>query len=395
MSVDLGALDPHGEEFVRDRDTLFDRLRREQPVAHSTAYGGFWILSRYADVRRALEDHATFSSAYPGRIAVPPTETGRVPLAPLEVDPPRHTSQLSLVAPWFGSRAVDPLVESLRAEVNALLVPLRAQGRLEAVAELALPVVSLALALHLRLPREDAHRWISWTDRIFATRVARPDLAREAALELHAYVAGLLQERRDQPRDDVFTALATGHVDGAPMPEQEAVGFGTNLLLAGRDATVDGIVNALVHLAQHPEQQEQLRARPDAVPRAVEELLRAYSPIHQLGRVTTCPVRIGDVDVPAGDSVAVCYGSANRDETVFPDAELVDLDRRGNRHLAFGAGVHRCLGAQLARLVLTVTLEQVLLRLPPLRLDPDRLPQPKPNGDTRGWLHAELVRASD
>jgi cytochrome P450 len=384
-------VDPHSREFVEQRDALFARLRQEEPVAHSAACGGFWMVTRYDDARRVLEDHGTFSSAFPGRIAVPPTDTSRPPLAPIEVDPPRHSALISLVAHRFGSRAVARTAGPLREEVRRLLAPLAGRDDVEVVAELALPVVSVALALHLDLPLSDADRWIDWAHRIFATRASEPELAQQAGIELAVYVAGLLEERRREPRDDAFTDLATGLVEGAPMTDEEAIGYGIMLLLAGRDASVDALATSLVHLAQHPQDQRRLREAPQDLPRAVEELLRLYTPIGHLARVTTREVQLGDVLLPPDSTVAVVYGSANRDEAVFADADRADLQRRRNSHLAFGAGVHRCLGAQLARGILVTTLQEVLAALPALRPDPERPPVDKLNGDTRGYVSAHLL----
>ena len=380
-------LDPHSADFVAHRDAVCESLRAQEVLAWSTAHGGFAVAARYDDVRRVLLDPQTFSSGVPGRVAVPPTDGDGPPLAPIEVDPPRHDQQVALVSRWFARSAVAVHEPGVRATAATLL---QGRERVEVVADLALPLVSDALARVLGLPLDDADRWVAWAHRIFATRVSAPDLAAPARRELGAYVAGLLDERRARPRDDVFTDLAVGHVDGAPLTQDEAQGFGVNLLLAGRDATVDGLTTALVHLARTPPDQERLRADRSLVPRAVDELLRVFTPIGNLGRVTTCPVELGGRRLPAGASVAVLYGSANRDEAVFPGADRVDLDRRGSSSLAFGLGVHRCLGAQVARLVLRAGLSAAL-DLPRLRLDPQAPLVDKPNGDTRGFLAAHLL----
>ena len=380
-------VDPHSAEFVADRDALFDRLRDTAAVTWSSAHGGFAMVTRYDDVRRVLLDPETFSSAFPGRVAVPPTEGDRPPLAPIEVDPPRHDEQVALVTRWFGREVVDAHQPAAAAVAGDLLLDRR---RVEVVADLALPLVSHALALVLRLPADDADRWVEWAHRIFATRVSAPELAAQARGELTAYVAGLLAERRERPRDDVFTDLAVGLVGGQPLSEVEALGFGVNLLLAGRDATVDGLTTALVHLARVPADLELLRADRSLLPRAVEEMLRAFTPIGNLGRVTTRDVELDGTVIPAGTSVAVFYGSANRDPRAFDAPDEVRLDRRANRHVAFGHGVHRCIGSQVARLVLRVGLSAAL-DLPPFVLDPDQPLRDKPNGDTRGHLAAHLV----
>ncbi|MBC7375680.1 MAG: cytochrome P450, partial [Frankiales bacterium] len=358
-------LDPHSPDFVARRDEVCAQLRTDDEPAWSTAHGGFAVVSRYDQVRQVLLDPGTFSSGVPGRVAVPPTDGDRPPLAPIEVDPPRHDQQVALVSRWFSRTVVDVHEAALRESAAALV---HDRTRLEVVADLALPLVSHALALVLRLPTDDADRWVAWAHRVFATRVSNPELAARAREELLAYVTDLLVDRRASPRDDVFTDLAVGLVDGEPLSDIEAQGFGVNLLLAGRDATVDGLTTALVHLAQHPEDQRRLRSDRSLLPRAVEELLRVYSPIGDLGRVTTRPVELGGCLLPAGAPVGVFYGAANRDERVFEQPDRVLLDRRANRHLAFGHGVHRCLGAQVARLVLRTGLDAAL-DLPAFRLD--------------------------
>lgn len=380
-------LDPHSPEYVRDRDAIGAQLRACRPIAWSTAYGGFAVAARYDDVRRVLLDPGTFTSAVPGRVAVPPTDGDRAPLAPIEVDPPRHDEQVALVSRWFGRGVVDAHEPALLDDAARLLA---GRTRVEVVGALCLPLVSSALALVLRLPADDADRWVDWAHRVFATRVSAPELAAQAREELLAYVGALLQERRERPRDDVFTDLAVGLVDGQPLEEGEALGFGVNLLLAGRDATVDALTTSLVHLARHPADQARLRADRSLLSRAVEELLRAYTPIGNLGRVTTREVELGGRLLPAGTQVAVLYGAADRDPDAFERADEVLLDRRANRHLAFGLGVHRCLGAQVARLVLRVGLGAALDRAP-FRLDPDERLEHKPNGDTRGHPAAHLL----
>jgi cytochrome P450 len=387
--IELGHVDPHGPGYVAQREALFARLREQAPVARSSAHGGFVYVTRYDDVRRVLLDPETFSSAFPGRVAVPPTEPGRTPLPPIEFDPPRQTEQVALLAPFFGAAQVARHAPAVTAAARELLAPLVAAGGGDVVDRLGLPLVSRALAAFLELPDTDADLWVDWAHRLFATRTERPDLAAAARAEITSYVADLLEDRRRAPRGDVLSAVANGHVEGAPMPHDEAVGYGVMLLLAGRDASVDGVATSLVHLARHPGQQDALRADPALLPRAVEELLRLYAPIQQLGRVTVREVELAGTVLPADTSVAVVYGSANRDPSAFDRPDEAVLDRRRNRHLAFGLGVHRCLGAQLARLVLVTALREALAaaRWSP---DPAWPPVDKTNGDTRGYATAVL-----
>jgi cytochrome P450 len=360
-------LDPHSADFVARRDEIFADLREHCPVAHSTAYGGFHLLTRYADVRTALADWRTFSSAAPGRIALPPTGDGTgLPLAPLELDPPRQQELRALVDPYLRR----PVVEAFAPQVRALADSLVTGPELDVVRDLALPLVSGALGLVLGLPPEAAELGTRWAQAVFADRLTDPAAVANAQVEMVLWVEDLLAKRRAVPRDDAFTALALGDVTA-----HEALGYGINLLLAGRDATVDAITTALWHLAVHPQ-------APQDLPRAVEELLRLYSPIHHLARVTTRQVVVQDVTIPAGAAVAMCFGSANRDPRAFPDAGTTVLNRRRNAHLAFGAGVHHCPGAHLARLDVAAAVAAVLARQP-FSLGAE--PVPAPNGDTRGF----------
>jgi cytochrome P450 len=379
-------LDPHATAFVARRDDVYRHLRDHCPVAHSGAHDGFYILSRYDDVRTALMDPVTFSSAPRGRLAIPPTRNVRdFPLVPQEIDPPRQTALKALVLDRFRRPAVAELEPTVRAAADRLVDGFVAQGRCEVVADYALPLYSYSLAAFLELPLGDADRWIAWTNAILANRVAAPDAGRRAMRQFQAYVEQLLDERREQPGTDFFSTVAHAQVDGRPITRDEAVGLGVQVLLAGRDAVVDAISTSLWYLAAHPAQQAALRRDPSVIPRAVEELLRLMSPIQLLGRTTTRDVQVAGATIPAGSVVAMTYGSANRDERFFEAPDECRFDRRRNQHLAFGAGPHVCLGAHLARLDVKVALEQVLTRFGDFALTPTAPAVEKTNGDTRGF----------
>lgn len=384
-------VNPHAPGFAVHRDEILTALREGCPVAHSDDHGGFWLLTRYADVRRALMDAETFSSAHPGKVAIPPsTHTRDFPMVPIEVDPPRHTALRAVLAGRFQRPQVEQFEPQVRQAADAIIDRFVADGSVEIVSQYALPLVSHALAAFLSLPAEDAELWVQWADDIFPDRVRYPEKGREAMAHLVAYVEEVLTSRRRQPRDDLFSDIAGARVDGVPISQEEAVGYGVEVLLAGRDATVDGVGNSLWYLARHPDQQEQLRRQPELTARAVEELLRFMSPIEMLGRVTTRDVTIEGQAVPAGDVVGLSYGSANRDAGFFDEPSQCRFDRRRNRHLAFGSGAHICLGAHLARLDLRVAIDRAITRLGPFSVHQQDAPVLKHNGDTRGFRRLVL-----
>lgn len=386
------AFDHHTATWVQHPYAVYRRLRDDAPLAWSESHGGFWILSRYDDVSAALRDWVTFASGHAGRIAIPNTG-GSVASIPLEVDPPRHEAYREVVAPFFTRAAVAPLEGAVRARAAALLAGALAAGRCEAVTAFAAPLLADALARFFGLPLGDVARIERWADAIFAGRVRDPDGAVRANAELNDYVAQQFEERRREPRDDdVFSAMVQADVEGAPMSDAELVGFGRTLLLAGREATIDALTGAMHHLAEHPEALGALRSAAAAERFvAIEELIRFVSPIQMLGRVASRDVELHGQTIRAGESVAMAYGSANRDEQRFEAPESCRLTRRPNPHLAFGAGPHHCLGANLARLVLRVAFDALVDDVAAVRLDPVDPPQRKLNGDARGFVRLGVL----
>lgn len=377
---------PHSREFVRDPYSIYSILRKECPVAHSPSYGEFWVLSQYEDIRSALLDWQTFASQK-GKLAVPPSTVPRdFLLIPQEIDPPRHSAYRQLLNPFFSRLAVAKYESAIRSIAVDLLESFQARRECEMIGEFALPLVSKALAIFLKLPEEDAKLWIRWARGVFRHRVTNPASTRQANQEIIEYVMRLIRERRAEPRDDFFTALIQSHVDGMPLTDRELLGIGWQVLLAGRDATVDAIGQCIWYLAEHSMHRTRLLREPALVPSAVEEFLRLMSPVQVLARVTTREIEMHGKQIPAGQAVALPYASANRDEAVFPNANECVLDRRPNRHLAFGTGPHTCLGSHLARLEIRIALEELLHKIPQWQITEGAKLEYAPNGDARGFL---------
>jgi cytochrome P450 len=262
------------------------------------------------------------------------------------------------------------------------------------VQQFALPLVGRSLAVFLHMPESEAGRWIEWMEAIFHGRLHDPARADQASRELIGYLDDLAADRRRAPRDDFFSLLATASFDGRPLTDLEIRGYTVVTFTAGHETTVNGIGNSFWYLSEHPEDRARLIAEPGLLGGAIEEFLRFMSPIQLLGRNATRDLDLHGETIHRGDVVAMSYGSANRDEGVFEDADRCVIDRHPNRHLAFGTGPHACLGAHLARLEMRVAIEEMLRRFPGYAVaEPARL-QPTPHGDLRGfWSLPARLRA--
>jgi cytochrome P450 len=386
------SFDHHAREFVEDPAAVFAPILEEQPLVHSDEHGGFWLLTRYEDVTRAALDFESFTSSVVGVTIIPPSQPRDYPLIPIELDPPEHTRYRGLVNALFSKSRVEALRPGLEALAARLLEPITARGGGDFVAEFAIPMSLGALARFINLPEEDEERWFDWVERMFANALGDRDDQMEAVREVEAYLDALIAERKAAPRDDFLGLLLEADVDGERLSDTQVRGFGVLMLLAGYETTSGAMTLSLLHLAQHPGQRRQLFADPAGLTHAaVNELLRYVSPVQVFCRNAAHDLDLHGQTVPAGDVVLLGYGAANHDPRVFPDPERCILDRKPNRHVAFGHGHHLCLGANLARLELTIMIEQVAARFPEFAVGPGRPPTWKPRGDIRGLASLHLV----
>lgn len=376
--------DHHDPLFVRDPYSVVNRVREETPVLHSELYGGFWLLSRYEDVTRATMDYESFTSSVVGVTLIPPSQPRTTPQIPIELDPPAHTRYRSLVSTLFSRGRIAAMRPELEALATQLLEPLAARGGGDVIAEYAVPLSLGALASFMNLPAEDQGKWFGWVERMFAGALGDLEDQRAAVGEIQAYLDGLIAERRAKPRDDFIGLLVDAELDGQRLTDDEIRGFGVLMLIAGHETTSGAIGLFLHHLAQHPEQRAQLAADRELIPSAVNELLRFTSPVQVFGRNAGRDLELHGQRIPKGDVIGIAYGAANHDPREFPDPDACILDRRPNRHVAFGHGHHLCLGANLARLELAITFERLAELMPEFRLDPAHEPVWKRRGDVRG-----------
>lgn len=358
--LSTGEFDHHEREFIADPWRTYRHLRDTCPVSHSDRYGGFWLVTRYDDVVEAAADWNTFTSAVPGQLLIPPGMARSFPFLPLEYDPPEHTLYRQLVAPTFAPRRVNRFAPEIAAHAGALLEPVLAADGGDLVPGYSAPLTTGALALFIGLPQDDRELWVDLVRRSFEGSVRDPADAAAAGAEFRAYIDQLVQVRRHAPTGDLISDLIAAEVDGVRLTDDQIRGFTLLVLVAGHETTASSMSYALWHLATHPDDLERLRADESLMPAAVEEFIRLSSPVSIFARNARTATEFHGAAIGEGDLVGLSFSSANRDERVFTEPDRCRFDRRPNRHLAFGSGVHFCLGANMARRELTIGLQTVL-----------------------------------
>ncbi|WP_330257124.1 cytochrome P450 [Nocardia sp. NBC_00565] len=365
---------PFGTPNRLEMDPLYERLRREEPISRvRLPYGGEgWLVTRYTEVKSVLADPRFSRAAAVDREDIPratPTPARRNSM--LSMDPPEHTRLRKLVVKAFTGRRVQQLRPRAQQIVDEQLAEIERCGPpADLVRQFALPLPVTVICEMLGVPAQDQHRFRDFSDTVLSTTAYTREQIGAARAGLEAYLTELVAQRREQPTDDLLGALVAARDDEDRLSEEELVNLGIGLLIAGHETTANQIANFTYVLLTEPGHWERLRAEPELVPGAVEELLRYV----QLGsggafaRIATADVELDGVTVRAGESVFVNTQSANRDEAVFDNPEKLDLTRVRNPHMAFGHGAHHCLGAQLARVELQVALDSLLRRFPALRL---------------------------
>jgi cytochrome P450 len=365
-------MEPSGyaPESLDDVPAAFAALaaaRQETPVRHDEATGA-WHVFRYADVDRVLLDHAAFSSVEPARggPAEMPEEFG---LSILNLDPPRHRQLRALVSQAFTPKAIAALRPRIEDLTQGLIDAARADGsgRMDLIRDVAEPLPVTVIAEMLGVPfarRRDFKRW--------SDDVVSGDEARGAAgmTEMAAFFREMIAARRRAPSADLLSDLVSAAIEGERLAEAEVVAFAILLLVAGNETTTNLLGNAIVCLDAHPEVFARVRENPELIPGAIEETLRWLPPVWQLARYAKEGASVAGVPIPAGAEVVPWLAAANRDPERFPDPDRFDPARTPNKHLAFGRGIHACLGAPLSRLEAAIALPMLLAQLPDLRRVP-------------------------
>ena len=367
------AYNPLAAAMARDPYPVYAKLRRRSPTHHSRLMDAL-VLSRYADVDAVLRDHARFSNdpdnRRPGKIAAMPIPDQR---SILFMDPPDHTRLRGLINKAFTRAAINALEPRIRALMGALLDAIDDPSGFDLMDAVAGPLPIMVIAEMLGVPQEDRAQFRRWSDQ--RARLLEPTLTpaeRQAAVatseELDAYFLPLIRRRRAEPRDDIISGLAQAEERGDTLTETEMLLLLRLLLVAGTETTTNLIGNGVLALLRHPNQLQALREDPNLILGAVDELLRYDSPVQMDLRSAREDCALNGAALRRGQDVLLLLGSANRDPEVFADPDRLDFSRPKQDHIAFGRGIHYCLGAALARLEGRVAVEMLLERFASLRL---------------------------
>jgi len=365
---------------------MYARLRAEDPI-HWSALMEAWVLTRYDDVVAVLTD-SRFSAdrrqarnRFADEIARREEEFGPFgrTRTMLTSDPPEHTRLRRLVSKAFTPRMVEGLRPRIQEIVDELLDAVAQNGRMDVIRDLAYPLPVIVIAEMLGVPPNHRDQFKHWSDEIVGVLggplVPQETLERSrvAVHELAQYLQGVIAERRQEPREDLVSELIAAEEQGQILSEDEMLATAMLLLVAGNETTTNLIGNGMLSLLRNPDEMERLCADPSQVPTAVEELLRYDGPVQATGRVAMEDLEIGGQKVTKGEAVLTVLGAANRDPAQFGKPDELDLDRQPNEHVAFGDGIHFCLGAPLARAEGQIAFETLLRRFAHPRLETDNL----------------------
>ena len=376
----------------------FEVMRNSQPVWLDES-SGCWHVFRYEEVNNVITDHNLFSSerrqrAFPRSrnttIADTSAQNGRkrqVGRSLLVMDPPQHRQYRNLVTPSFSPRALSRLSERIATITQELLDQVRSTGRMDVVTDIAYPLPTIVIAEMLGVPTSDRPLFKHWADGLLSRQLSdaeffkpeeeqrdNPEMQHLTRIfeEMSDYFEAMLEDRRRQPRDDMMSELLAAEVDGEHLSMDDAISFCILLLLAGHVTTTNLLGQAIRCFDEHPDALEQLRKQPELMPGAIEEVLRYASPVWRLGRTPKTDVTIEGVTIPADSVVFGWLASANRDERQFPEPERFDITRHTHRHIAFGHGIHFCIGAPLSRLETSIALPMMVEQLPGLHVVHDQ-----------------------
>lgn len=372
-ATDFDVMDPR---YLADPFSIWDQLRATCPIPHTDRRKSSWMPLRYDDVTAIAHDIEHFSSV---KVAVIPGDEDADPeefegpnleygLPPISADPPLHTWTRRLLLPWFSHTRVDTYVPLTRDLCRRLLDGFAGAGHADAAADYAQQIPVRVIAQILGVSPDLSDTFTGWVRDVLEF-ADDPERRQHGAEGLLNYFLEQLELRRNDPGDDLLSELLSTEVEGKPVDDGIVLGMAALVLIAGVDTTWSAIGSSLWHLASHPEDRARLVAEPGLMPTAVEELLRAYAPVTMAREVAEDVVYAG-CPMKAGDKVLMNFPAANRDPEAFEDPDMVQLDRAHNRHVAFGSGIHRCAGSNLARMELQVALEEWLARIPDFSLAP-------------------------
>ena len=358
--------------YNQNAPQIWEQLRGTCPVAHTDRYGGAWLPVTHADVSAVARDTDHFSSEGAVLSNKPPRDqwVSMAPIGgapPITSDPPFHADARRLLLPAFSPQVVAEWEPEIRRLCNELIDNMGDVDTVDAAVQYAQNIPVYVIARMLGLPLEDSD-YFRETVHMVLEEIGAEFGERQGAFEkLDAYLTMHVQDHIDNPKDDLIGFLLNAKIYDQPLSPEHVVGTIILLMVAGIDTTWSSIGSSIWHLAQHPSDLHRMVNEPELLPTAIEELLRMYAPV-TMARIVSQDAEIGGCPVKAGDSVLLPFPAANRDPEVFPDADKVIIDREENRHVAFGLGIHRCLGSNLARLELRIAVEVFIQRFPKFEL---------------------------
>jgi cytochrome P450 len=392
---------------VQDMYAWFQKMRNTEPVWLDEE-SKCWHVFRFADVNTVITDYARFSSErrlpdqrqpeHAEPVQAQPEAQGKrrrgLGQTLLQMDPPRHRQYRNLVSPSFTPRALGRMAERIAAITQELLDQVRPLGHIDFIPDFAYPLPTIVIAEMLGVPTADRPLFKTWADGLLDFQLSdtevvqagrnlqsreqdprdNPEMQRIQRLfeEMYDYFEARLEERRSQPRNDMMSELLVAEVDGERLNKDDLIGFCILLLLAGHITTTNLLGQAVRCFSEHPDAYAQVRTHPELVPGAVEEVLRYASPVWRTIRTTKTDITIDGATIPANSLVFAWLASANRDERQFPEPERFDITREPNHHMAFGHGIHFCLGAPLSRLEASIALPMLIEQLPDLHVVADQ-----------------------
>ncbi|MBX9592224.1 MAG: cytochrome P450 [Hyphomonadaceae bacterium] len=361
-ATDFDHLDPG---WINDPFPIWDEMRKRCPIAHTERFMGVYFPSRYEDVRAVAYDTEHFSSR---RVVVRETPPPRIPAPPITSDPPEHRPARMVLLPPFTPDAIQKLEPRARALCNELIDKFTAPGTADAAVEYAQEIPVRLIAHMLGLPESDGDLYRKWIKMVLEDGITDISVVVQAAGEMQHYFMRHVQERLEKPGDDLISYLNGVEFKGMKLSPENVIGSLRLLLIAGIDTTWSGIGSCIWHLATHAEDRRRLVEDPSLMPTAIEEFLRAYAPV-TMAREVVKETQLNGCTFKPGQMVLLSFPAACRDPAMFPDADKVIIDRKENRHAAFGLGIHRCVGSNLARMEMTVAVEELLKRVPEFSLN--------------------------
>ncbi len=376
--------DIFSKDYIKDPFPIWDEIREECPMAKTDRWGGSFMPTRYEDLFDIAKNIQTYSSRDVLVSSVMPAPDQERPelteeeqeliqqynvgAPPITSDPPVHTWARKLLLKPFSVTSVAKFEEETRELCNELIDKVIKTGHADGAVDYAQQIPPRVIASMLGIPKEDSATFTEWVRGFLELGLTDPELREASARSIFEYMVGQVQLRKENPGDDLISYLLAEKVDGEPVPEPHIVGTCFLLMVAGIDTTWSSIGSAIWHLAQHPEHRKDLIENPELIDNAVEELLRAYSPV-TMARYITEDTEYKGCPMSEGGKVLMNFPAANRDPRVFENPDVVDLHREKNPHIAFGVGIHRCAGSNLARMEMKVSIQEWLKRIPDYKLE--------------------------